>query len=137
MEANDFVYTQPIHDAPGDAFNAAAALPADLPYPVLTWNVITSSVDHTNHTMSTLYGNEAAFHHARTSPQTPYPAGAVLALVTWDQQEDKHWFGGRIPSNVNSVEFVSFIVPALTNGGRRILRIVGRISAQKDESLGW
>ncbi len=113
MEANDFVYTQPIHDAPGDAFNAAAALPADLPYPVQTWNVITSSVDHAHSTMSTLYGNDAAFAHARTSPQTAYPAGAVLALVTWHQQEDKHWFGGRIPAEVASVEFVT---PAFDSG---------------------
>jgi hypothetical protein len=112
MKDNDFVYTMPIHDAPGDAFNATAALPGDLPYPVLEWNVITSSIDHAHGTMSTLYGNPAAFDHARTSPQTPYPAGAMLALVTWQQQEDKHWFGGRIPSTVQSVEFLSFGAPA-------------------------
>jgi hypothetical protein len=112
MKDNDFVYTQPIHDAPGEAFNAAAALPSDLPYPVLTWNVITSSVDHAHGTMSTLYGNPAAVDHARTSPQTPYPAGAILALVTLQQQEDKHWFGGRIPSNPHSVEVVSMTQPS-------------------------
>jgi hypothetical protein len=39
----------------------------------------------------------------------------VLALVTWDQQEDKHWFGGRIPGAVKTVEFVSFRVPWITN----------------------
>ncbi len=111
MKDNDFVYTMPIHDAPGDAFNATAALPAALPNDPLQWRVITSSVDHQGHTMSTLYGNDAAIDHARVSPQTPYPAGAVLALVTWNQQEDKHWFGGRIPGEVRSVEFVTFTVP--------------------------
>jgi hypothetical protein len=39
----------------------------------------------------------------------------VLAFVTWKQQEDKHWFGGRIPGNIESVEFVSFRVPGVTN----------------------
>jgi hypothetical protein len=34
----------------------------------------------------------------------------VLALVTWHQQEDRHWFGGRIPGQVQAVEFV---VPTL------------------------
>jgi hypothetical protein len=35
-----------------------------------------------------------------------YPAGAVLALVTWAQREDPHWFGARIPDRPQSVEFV-------------------------------
>jgi hypothetical protein len=30
----------------------------------------------------------------------------VLALVTWGEREDPHWFGGRIPDTVKSVEFV-------------------------------
>lgn len=112
MQANDFVYTMPIHDAPGDAFNATSVLPAGLPHQPLQWRVITSSIDHTHGTMSTLYGNDTAINHARTSSQQPYPAGAVLALVTWEQQDDKHWFGGRIPAKVQSVEFVSFSAPA-------------------------
>ncbi len=55
MQPNDFVYTTPIHDAPGtdDLFNRDAALPADLPYQPLQWRVITSSVDKTHGTMST------------------------------------------------------------------------------------
>jgi hypothetical protein len=108
MKDNDFVYTMPIHDAPGDAFNATAALPAGLPYDPMQWRVITSSVDHTHGTMSTLYGNDAAVEHARTSPQTPYPDGAVLAFVTWPQQEDKHWFGGRIPGTKPTTEYLIF-----------------------------
>jgi hypothetical protein len=35
-----------------------------------------------------------------------YSAGAVLALVTWAQRDDPHWFGGRIPAMPESVEFV-------------------------------
>jgi len=114
MHDNDFVYTMPIHDAPEptDLFNRNAALPADLPYQPLQWRVITSFVDHAHGTMSTLYGNDLAVDHARTSPQTSYPPNAVLALVTWQQQEDRHWFGGRIPERVRSVEFVLVKVAA-------------------------
>jgi hypothetical protein len=126
MKDNDFVFTMPIHDAPGDAFNATAAVPgpphhqpgtindqkfSGLPYQPLDWRVITSSVDHAHGAMSTLYGNDAAIDHARTSPQTLYPPGAVLALVTWQQQEDRHWFGGRIPGKVQSVEIIRFGMP--------------------------
>ena len=34
----------------------------------------------------------------------------MLALVTWVQRDDPHWFGGRIPDMPESVEFVQ--VPA-------------------------
>ena len=110
MQANDYVYTMPIHD-PGtasDAFNREAALPNSLPWSPLEWNVITTKVDHAHHTMSTLYGNPSAVDHVRTSPQSEFPTGAVLSMVTWDEREDRHWFGGLIPGKVRSVEFVNF-----------------------------
>jgi hypothetical protein len=65
-------------------------------------------VDPQEHTMSALYGNTAAIESA-TAPGTgpiPYSPGSVLALVTWVQRDDPHWFGGRIPGSVQSVEFV-------------------------------
>jgi hypothetical protein len=68
------------------------------------------SVDPKAHTMSALFGNDAA-QAARVRGSNPgkapaYPAGSVLALVTWSQREDPHWFGGRIPDAPQSVEFV-------------------------------
>ncbi len=35
-----------------------------------------------------------------------YPAGSVLTLVTWFQQEDRHWYGAQIPGRIKSIEFV-------------------------------
>lgn len=67
--------------------------------------------------MSVLYGNDTAVRHARTDPRRPYPAGSVISLVTWAQEEDPHWFGAKTPGEVKSVEFVTAeespgIVPA-------------------------
>jgi Haem-binding domain/Cytochrome P460 len=109
MHDNDFVYTMPIKDETeaSDLFNNEAVLPKDLPYQPLQESVITSFVDKPKASMSTLYGNDVAVSHARTSPQGPYPRGAVLSLVTWHQQEDMHWFGARIPAKVESIEFVT------------------------------
>jgi hypothetical protein len=45
---------------------------------------------------------------------TAYPAGAVLALVTWAQRDDPHWFGARIPDAPQSVEFVKIPVAGQT-----------------------
>jgi hypothetical protein len=115
LKGNDYVYTPPITSAlstlPEDVNNRAAALPASLPYQPLRWTPITMFVDQKNHTMSTLYGNEAAVKSldARSaSPAAPhYDPGSVLALVTWAQRDDPHWFGGRIPDSPASVEFVA------------------------------
>jgi hypothetical protein len=113
VKGNDYVYTLPVSMAKAGhaeaVNNAAAALPASLPYQPLAWNAITIYVDPLNYTTATLYGNAEAMQ-ARGSTSAPtgpaYPDGAVLALVTWAQREDPHWFGGRIPDGPRSVEFV-------------------------------
>lgn len=90
----------------GDVLNERAQLSA-LPYPVLSWTALTTSVDRGQGTMSTLFGNSAAIAAAR-SGQASYPQGAVLGLVTWKQREDPHWFGARIPDAPQEVELVEF-----------------------------
>ena len=107
VKGNDFVYTLPITEAkvPGKEVvnNLAAAMPAGMPNNPLSWNAITMYVDPKMHTTATLFGNDAAVHSAKSSA---YPPGATLALVTWNQREDPHWFGARIPAAVEYVEFV-------------------------------
>jgi hypothetical protein len=90
--------------------NQEASLVGALPANPLGWKVITSAVNKQDHTMYTLFGNEAAIQYARTNSQHDYPAGSVLSLVTWDQQEDIRWFGGKIPMMPKSVEFVTVAV---------------------------
>jgi hypothetical protein len=89
------------------SINERAALTGSLPWNPLQWNVITSSIDRSASTMSVLYGNDVAMQYARSHAQQDYPTGAVLSLVSWTQQEDGRWFGGKIPGQVKSVEFVN------------------------------
>jgi hypothetical protein len=107
MQDNDFVYTMPIHDAPGDAFNATAALPDGLPVPLADWRVITTSYDHAHGTISALYGNASAVARSQTSPVPAMTPDVQMALVTWQEQDDKHWFGGHIPGGLQSIEVLS------------------------------
>jgi hypothetical protein len=98
------------HRAPTkrDLFNVDAALPAGLPVRPLEWRVITSSIDREHHTMATLFGNDAAVSSAHSAMGTvTYPAGSTLALVTWAQKDDGHWFGARIPQRFVSMELVT------------------------------
>ncbi len=131
VRGNDYVYTLPI--TPARAVrdevvnNRAAALPASLPYQPLDWNPITMYVAPRNHTTATLYGNPSATaalrtghaSHPATGDPVAYPGGAVLALVTWAQREDPHWFGARIPDAPRSVEFVQLAGSANASTYRR------------------
>jgi hypothetical protein len=117
VKGDDYVYTLPITTAKVDrqeaVNNHAAALPASLPYQPLGWTPITMYVDPKTHATATLFGNEAAAHSINSrsaSPAASYQPGSVLALVTWVQREDPHWFGARIPDAPQAVEFVT--IPA-------------------------
>jgi hypothetical protein len=91
-----------------DLFNVDAALPAGLPVHPLEWRVITSSIDREHHTMATLFANDIAVNSARSAADmVVYSAGSTLALVTWTQRDDEHWFGGRIPQRFVSMELVT------------------------------
>jgi hypothetical protein len=92
---------------PGDVFNQHARLNGPLPYPVLSWSALTTSVNRLQQTSSTLFGDTAAVAAARGG-QASYPQGAVVALVTWHETEDPHWFGARIPGEPAQVEVVEF-----------------------------
>jgi hypothetical protein len=126
VRGDDYVYTLPITPARVTrdevVNNRAAALPASLPFQPLGWRAITMYVDPGNHTTATLYGNDTAMQavHAREAASAPeYSAAAVLALVTWAQRDDPHWFGARIPDAPLSVEFVQVAGAGQTNHYRR------------------
>lgn len=87
--------------------NERAALAGDLPSNPLQWKVITSAINKQDSTMYTLFGNDLAVRYARTNSQLDHPAGSVVSLVTWNQQEDPRWFGGNLPAAPKSVEFVT------------------------------
>jgi mono/diheme cytochrome c family protein len=118
VTGNDFVYTLPITEAKlaGQEVvnNHAAELPSALPFQPLGWSALTMFVDRNAHSTSTLYGNDAAVqfmiahHSGPAGAHGPMflPAGAVLALVSWQQRDDPHWFGARIPDTPKAVEFV-------------------------------
>jgi hypothetical protein len=91
--------------------NQDAALVGELPSNPLQGKVITSWVDKKDATMSTMFGNDVAVRYARTDAEMMYPAGAVLSVVTWSQQEDPRWFGGNIPKSTKSVEFIAVTGP--------------------------
>jgi hypothetical protein len=98
------------HPGESDLFNVEGALPGGMPVPVLEFKVIASYVDRQHSTMSTLTGNDLAVQTARAASGSIYPAGAILALATWPERDDPHWFGGRIPGHPLSMETVTVTI---------------------------
>lgn len=115
VHGNDYVYTLPITgahiDREGIVNNAASSLPASLPWQPLAWRALTMYTDPGTRRTATLYGNDTAVQALERKDLAlgrppDYPSGSVLALVTWAQRDDPHWFGGRIPNTPLAVEFV-------------------------------
>jgi hypothetical protein len=132
MRGNDFVFTIPLksyptHDSPEEVSSFAG-----LPSNPLQGEVITSTVDRRTSTMSTFFGNEPAVQTARTGPNAKYPAGSVLALVTWQEKEDPHWFGAEIPGEVKSVEYV--VVTAIAEKSERYTEFKGSPLRKSDSA---
>jgi hypothetical protein len=87
-------------------FNRDAEVSGELPYNPLQWEVIASTLNHNDHTLATVLGNDRAIACTRKNATHAYPAGSVLSVITWSQEEDPRWFGGNIPGKVRSVEFL-------------------------------
>jgi hypothetical protein len=146
LSGSDYVYTLPITKATVAAREVlnrkAAEMPASLPYQPLGWGVITMYVDPQSHTTAILFGNDAAVRAARAVGKATvgqakaliYPPTAVVALVTWAQRDDPHWFGGRIPDAPELVEFVQVSSYGNANEYRRFAGL-GLTEDHTDASL--
>ena len=95
-------------DTPSDkleVINAKASLPPSFNFEKLGLKVITSTINKRQHTMSVLYGNKSGLE-AITVGAKEVSGNGMLALVTWRQQEDPHWYGANIPGDLLSVELI-------------------------------
>ena len=83
--------------------NQKASLPVSFKLSELHQKVITSFINNRKHTTSILYGNNEAQTAASAGKAIGNP-GELFTLVTWQQQDDAHWFGARIPGDLISSE---------------------------------
>jgi hypothetical protein len=85
--------------------NEKAAIPASYNFSQKGLKVVASFINKKQHTMSTLYGNELALQAVK-SGNTNKVSGEEFTLVTWNQQDDDHWFGAKTPSDLKTIEVV-------------------------------
>jgi hypothetical protein len=89
-----------------DLINKDASLPASFDLNKMGLKVITSSINKKQGTMATLYGNAAALQAAKGGADIKPIVGETFALVTWKQKADEHWFGAKIPGQLQSLEML-------------------------------
>jgi hypothetical protein len=119
---------------PVELYNTKAALPSSPKYNLDGLKVITSFVNKTKGTASTLYGNDLALKSAIDGNKTVV-ANEVFTLVTWTQQEDDHWFGAKIPSDVESVEVIK-AVPSGNSVAVNYEQLEGKQLTLKTDTVG-
>jgi hypothetical protein len=88
-----------------ELMNKKASLPESFNFDRKGLKVMASLINKKAGTMAVLYANAIALNNAVKDNNQPV-MGEVLALVTWKQQDDAHWFGGEIPGALQSVELV-------------------------------
>lgn len=93
------------HPDGASLINTEASLPSAFNFNKMGLKVMTSSINKKLGTMSTLYGNDLALNTAKAGE--PVKAGEVLALITWKQKEDLHWFGAKIPGQLQTMEMIT------------------------------
>jgi len=109
VRGNDYVYTLPFSPASASGQevmnNAAVGFPKGLSFNPLSWTPVTLYADPRTLTISVLFAQDTGTKGMVT--QTAAPAnGAEMALVTWTERDDPHWFGARMADKVVSVEIV-------------------------------
>ncbi|MET1056119.1 MAG: hypothetical protein ABWY16_12490 [Pedobacter sp.] len=122
------------HPDDADLMNEDAALPASFNFSKMGLKVISSSINQTRGTMSTLYGNDLALN--TTKAGNPVHAGEVLAMITWKQKEDIHWFGARIPGKVLSLEMIKTTGEQAGNIKTHYQRFEGKELVLKTDTTG-
>ena len=88
-----------------DNINTKASFPDPGKFSTDGLKFITSFVNKKAGTMSTLYGNVLALQKTKDL-NAALVGGESFTLVTWKQQEDEHWFGAKIPGDLQSVEIL-------------------------------
>jgi hypothetical protein len=99
-----------------DNINTRASFPDSGKFSTAGLKLITSFVNKKAGTMSTLYGNALALQKSKDL-NAALVGGETFTLVTCKQQHDEHWFGAKIPGDLQSVE----VLKANPGGSQMIL----------------
>jgi len=115
--------------------NHEASLPQTFKLSDLHQKVITSFINNRQHVSGVLYGNKKAYAAATAEKPVAIP-GQAFTLLTWQQQDDEHWFGARIPGNLLSAETLTLTGKSDGRGGYDYQRFLGKNLTKLADTTG-
>ncbi|MFW6028252.1 MAG: cytochrome P460 family protein [bacterium] len=78
----------------------------ELPEGYKDWRVIAVSARTDNDTLRMITGNDAAIEAARAGETNPWPDGAILAKIVWEQGSHENWDTALVPTQFRHAEFM-------------------------------
>lgn len=78
----------------------------DYPQGWQNWSTIAVSHRTDNETIRTILGNEIAVKAARSGETNPWPDGAILGKVVWEDSQLENWKTATVPSKFVHAEFM-------------------------------
>lgn len=82
--------------------------PNGIPFPedYRKWKVVSSSYRLDHHTLRVILGNDLAIEAIDNNETNPWPDGAILGKVVWEQRNDENWEAAIVPSSFVHAEFM-------------------------------
>jgi hypothetical protein len=78
----------------------------EMPQGYKDWRVISVTERTDNNTLRVIIGNDAAMEAVRTGDTNPWPDGAILGKVVWNQGNHEEWETAVVPTEFRAAEFM-------------------------------
>lgn len=78
----------------------------ELPKDYKDWRVISSSHRIDINSMRVILGNDISIEAARSGKTNPWPEGAILAKLVWEETKEQHWRAAIAPGKFTHAEFM-------------------------------
>lgn len=77
-------------------------LPADYKH----WQVVSTSHRTDKHSLRVILGNSIAIHAIQSKQTQPWPDGAILAKLVWQEKQHPNWAEAVVAGDLQHVEFM-------------------------------
>ncbi|KAB8155004.1 cytochrome P460 [Kordia sp. TARA_039_SRF] len=78
----------------------------EFPYDYRNWQVVSSSFRKDHNSLRVILGNDIAINAIKENKINPWPDGAILGKVVWNQRSDENWEAAIVPSTFIHAEFM-------------------------------
>ena len=78
----------------------------EFPNDYRSWQVVSSSFRKDHNSLRVILGNDIAINAIKENKINPWPDGAILGKVVWNQRSDENWEAAVVPSTFIHAEFM-------------------------------